>query len=278
MLENYLLEQLVTFADCGTLSQAAKQLHISKPALSKSMRRLEDLFGIPLFHRSSSHIELNANGQVAVLYAQRALKATQTIIPATVAFYQRQHTLKIAGCSTIALHRLIQRCQEVLPTITLTTTLIPHPHVADLLSTHDYDLVIATKDQQNSDFVCQKLFTEQLTLSVPSASPLAANRTLHFTDLSGQSILAHAGSGIWIDLCRQANPQINLLVQDNMTSLDQLVKASQLPVFSSTQTTIDQHDQTRVKISLEDPADTLTYYLVCQKEKYRELKAIYVSH
>ena len=47
MVEIFLLEQFVAFAQCGTLSRAAVQLHISQPALSRSMKKLEDLFGIP---------------------------------------------------------------------------------------------------------------------------------------------------------------------------------------------------------------------------------------
>ena len=42
MIEIYLLEQLAAFAKCGTLSKAAGELLISQPALSRSMKKLED--------------------------------------------------------------------------------------------------------------------------------------------------------------------------------------------------------------------------------------------
>lgn len=41
MPELFQLEQLVCFAECGTLSQAAERLHLTQPALSRSMQRLE---------------------------------------------------------------------------------------------------------------------------------------------------------------------------------------------------------------------------------------------
>ena len=46
MIEIYLLEQLVAFETYGTLSAAAEYLHISQPALSHSMQKLEELMGV----------------------------------------------------------------------------------------------------------------------------------------------------------------------------------------------------------------------------------------
>ena len=63
MIEIHLFEQLVAFASCGTLSAAAEQLHISQPALSRSMQRLEDELGVKLFDRQKSRLTLNENGE-----------------------------------------------------------------------------------------------------------------------------------------------------------------------------------------------------------------------
>ena len=65
MIEIHLFEQLVAFASCGTLSAAAEQLHISQPALSRSMQRLEDELGVKLFDRQKSRLTLNENGAAA---------------------------------------------------------------------------------------------------------------------------------------------------------------------------------------------------------------------
>ena len=56
MIEIYLLEQLCAFAECGTLSAAAEKLHISQPALSRSMKKIEDVCGVELFERNNSKI------------------------------------------------------------------------------------------------------------------------------------------------------------------------------------------------------------------------------
>ena len=56
MIETSLLEQLVAFHDYKTLSAAAEHLLTSQPALSLSMRKLEEDFGVPLFERSKNRL------------------------------------------------------------------------------------------------------------------------------------------------------------------------------------------------------------------------------
>ncbi len=51
MIELYELRQFAAFADCGTLLEAAEILHLSQPALSRNMKKLEEELGVPLFIR-----------------------------------------------------------------------------------------------------------------------------------------------------------------------------------------------------------------------------------
>lgn len=67
------LEELLHFAECGTLSGAAEKCHISQPALSRSMQKLEDDFGVPLFNRGKNRTALNACGRLAAEGARRII-------------------------------------------------------------------------------------------------------------------------------------------------------------------------------------------------------------
>ena len=71
MLELYDLEKLVAFRREGTLVAASKKLLISQPALSRSMRKLEDEMGVELFTRSKNRMELNENGLLAADLAEK---------------------------------------------------------------------------------------------------------------------------------------------------------------------------------------------------------------
>lgn len=52
MVDIQLVAAFVAFADTGTLTDAAKTLHTSQPALTRMMNRLEDDLGLSLFIRT----------------------------------------------------------------------------------------------------------------------------------------------------------------------------------------------------------------------------------
>ena len=79
MMELYLLEQLIAFSRQGTLSGAAEKLHISQPALSQSMKKLEESLGVSLFERSKNKIALNENGIMAVQLGEKLLEQSREI-------------------------------------------------------------------------------------------------------------------------------------------------------------------------------------------------------
>jgi len=60
---------------CKTINQAANKLEISQPALSESLKRLEQDLGQILFYRSRSGIELTPSGQVFLKKAQTLMEA-----------------------------------------------------------------------------------------------------------------------------------------------------------------------------------------------------------
>ena len=68
-------------AELEHISQAANELYISQPALSKSVHLLEEEIGYPLFTREGTGIRLNENGRILYRYACRILSGYQVHIP-----------------------------------------------------------------------------------------------------------------------------------------------------------------------------------------------------
>ncbi|MBR0725580.1 LysR family transcriptional regulator [Bradyrhizobium manausense] len=77
------LNAFLTIISTGSLGRAAETLHITQPALSRTVRRLEQQVGAPLFERHSKGMQLTAIGSTllphATLLLREAENATEEI-------------------------------------------------------------------------------------------------------------------------------------------------------------------------------------------------------
>lgn len=268
MIEIYLLEQLVAFEEYGTLSRAAEELHITQPALSRSMRKLEDEFGVALFDRSKSRIALNETGKTAVMYARRVLEADREMIERTVAFDRSRRTITLGSCASLPARTLLPELHERFRGMAVTTEITTDERLLSGLRNHIYQLVILHERPKDSDqdIFWKSYMDERLAVTFPADHPLASRDSVTFRDLSGLSILAHGGSGFWIDICRKNLKDAKLLIQDSMEMLSEIVDASTLPVFNSDRA-VREHDNEdgRVTVPIADKAAHITYYLAWLK-------------
>jgi len=99
---NDILNFLATYP-CKTINQAANKLEISQPALSESLKRLEQDLGQVLFYRSRSGIELTSSGKVFLVKAQSLKEAYNNL---DISENQKDHfdgrTITIGCHTTIA--------------------------------------------------------------------------------------------------------------------------------------------------------------------------------
>ena len=99
MIEIYLLEQLCAFAEYGTLSKAAESLHISQPALSRSMKKIEEELGVSLFERDKAKISLNETGELAAKLATELLSLNLGMVRRIKAFDRSQRSITVGACA-----------------------------------------------------------------------------------------------------------------------------------------------------------------------------------
>lgn len=65
------LRYAITIADCGSINEAAKQLFISQPSLSETIRELETEIGTDIFLRSNRGIMITPEGEEFLGYARQ---------------------------------------------------------------------------------------------------------------------------------------------------------------------------------------------------------------
>ena len=142
MFELYQLEQLLAVAECGTLSNAAEQLHISQPALSRSMQRLEAELQVNLFTRQKNKIELNENGQMAVDYARKIMEQSQDMISRIQAFDRSRRTILVGACAPAHLWEIPPLLSDLYPDMTISSEMRENDVLLQGLRNDVYQLII----------------------------------------------------------------------------------------------------------------------------------------
>lgn len=73
------LRYLTTIIRCGSITEAARQLYVSQPSLSSSIKDLEQEFGIEILNRSAKGISLTPDGVDFLSYARQILEQTELL-------------------------------------------------------------------------------------------------------------------------------------------------------------------------------------------------------
>lgn len=102
-----------TVACCKNISQAAEMLYISQPAVSKSIKKLENITGITLFSRNSRGVKLTAEGNIFFTYIEKAMEEIQIGEKILSKLKKReQGIIKLGVSTTLCQYFLIPRLKE----------------------------------------------------------------------------------------------------------------------------------------------------------------------
>lgn len=269
MFELKQLEQLVTIADEGTLSKAAKILLVSQPALTRSIQKLEDELQIQLFDRKKNKIILNDNGKLAVKYSKQILNEAKNMSKNLQSHDRNNRIISIGSCAPAPIWGLIYLYNRLYPGIKVIDEI--HSNDDKLISglnNHQYSIIILNHPLNGENLVCLNLVEEDLYLSMPPSHPLALLKEISFNDLDGESILLLSKIGFWNELCLKNLPNSHLLIQEDVSIFHELIKASALPNFKTNITIKREKTKgNRVCIPIKDKEAHIKYYAIFRKEK-----------
>lgn len=261
------LEQLAAFAEYGTLSKAAEKLNISQPTITRTMQRLEEEFGVPLFERSKNHIALNETGEQAVSYAVQLLKDAKEAVDAVRAFDRSRHTITVSSCAPAPLWRLLPALSDAFPDMTLSSSIKNNASVLeDVKSGHCLLAVLPGIPEEGKipeTYCCRPFMKENLAVCVPPDHVLAWYKEVSFEVLNGYNFLLGTRLGFWDDMCREKMPASRFLVQTDQFTMEELIRESSLPCFV---TDVAEYDEEiygdRIVIPVSDQAAKITFHIV----------------
>ena len=262
MLETNQLSQLITIADTKTLSKAAEILHISQPALTRSIQKLESELNVTLFDRQKNKITLNKTGELAVSHARRILADVEQMTQSIQAFERSLHTISIGSCAPAPIVELLYYLTDKFATMTFSSETVNPDSLVLGLKNNTYQIIITNSPVKDSEICCREFCREQLFLTIPPAHPLAAKKDGIFADeLAGETMLLFKEIGIWESFIKAKMSQTDFIIQDRDDAFNALIRASALPAFA-TNLTLKRNDrrQNRIVIPFLDDEAKMTFY------------------
>lgn len=266
MLDFIELEQLVAFADYGTLSKAAQELHISQPTLTRNMKHIEEAFGVCLFNRTKNKIELNKTGLKAVEYARKLIFEAENSINAVQSYDRSLRVINVASCAPAPLWYFLPTLTAKYSQNTISSKLMDIDEIIEGVSEGIFDIGIIPYKCPKEELFDLIYMTERLSVCVPYSNSLAQRDKVRFEELNGFNCLLRDKIGFWTDLCYEKMPASRFLVQTKEFEFQELVKNSTLLCFTTNLARLDGDIlRNRKIIPIEDVE--VTYHLICNRKK-----------
>ncbi len=278
MIELYELRQFAAFADCGTLSEAAEILHLSQPALSRNMKKLEDEIGVSLFTRRKNRLELNGNGEYVLSLVKGLLNDADALVAKAQAFDRKNRTIAMGVCSPAPSWLVTPLLSSLYPNKTIQTEIAEESILLSGLENGNYQLIALPHKPNNEQCFVKECGRESLMFALPKGHRYARRKNLSFAEMNGENMLLMNDIGFWNFVRTEKMPDSRFLMQSDRFSFNELVKASTLPSFTTD--LANKYIETgkgRIEVSISDPEATVTYYLVCKKDVKKEYLALFSS-
>ncbi|MEM6688380.1 MAG: LysR family transcriptional regulator [Planctomycetota bacterium] len=188
------IDQLRNFtcvAECRNITAAAAKLHLSQSALSRSIQRLEESVGQPLFQRKSRSVELTDAGRRFQTASEEIL---QVLADAQSAINDDGRTgkLRIGSIPTIApylMPALLRSFSDSFPEATVLLTETTTDELVKMLQQGDVDLVVMAEPVSAKHLDLKRLFKEELYLLLPVGHELCDRDSITFQDIQNESFV-----------------------------------------------------------------------------------------
>jgi DNA-binding transcriptional LysR family regulator len=183
------LRYFLAVADTGSVTAAARQLHIAQPSLSQALRSLEAELGSDLFERGGGRLRLAEAGRALVGPARRVLEGVEECRAALADVASlRTGTLRIAALATLAVEPvagLVGRFRAAHPGVRVN---VLEPETADgvasLVRSGTVEIGAAHLTATSAGLVVRPLGDQELLLVLPPGSPGDSRRPLRRADLA----------------------------------------------------------------------------------------------
>ncbi|HEY3724946.1 MAG TPA: LysR substrate-binding domain-containing protein [Acidimicrobiia bacterium] len=183
------IEYVVGVVEHGGFTRAATALHVTQPALSEGVARLEAELGVALFHRVGRRAVVSAAGE-AFLEPARQLLRDRAVLTTSVAAVVgiEAGRLDLVALPTLAVEPLSPLVGEFRRAHPGVVVHIEQPEEATAITTRvrngRSELGLAELPVADAGLVSEPLLVQELVVLLPPSSPLVGRRRLTVADLA----------------------------------------------------------------------------------------------
>lgn len=208
------LRYFAAVAQTCHFGRAAERLHMAQPALSQSIRQLEDELGATLLTRTTRQVSLTPAGEFFYEETRRVLEAVEASTAGVRRVADGHRGLARVGLTGIAaftiLPFLARTWQQTLPDVALEV----HADMltrdqSEALREGSLDVAVLRPPADGDGLVTRTIEVEPLVLVVPADHRLAEEPVISLTDLRAESFVLYGNRESTVDqvvqrACREA--------------------------------------------------------------------------
>ena len=188
------LQVFLAVAREKSFSRAAEKLYRTQPAVSLSVRRLEDWVGQPVFVRGQRGARLTDAGEVLRDYAERILnlrEETRRAVEDLGGLRRGRVSLGVNESSIHALLPLLERFHRRHLDIHIAVQRTFSRDIPAEVLNYRLDLGVVSYVPQGEKLTAVRIFRDQLAFVVPPTHRLARRRVVDIGELGEETFIAH---------------------------------------------------------------------------------------
>jgi DNA-binding transcriptional LysR family regulator len=196
------LRQLRVFAAVAryrSFTRAARELHLTQPAVSQQIKLLEQEAGLPLFEHIGRTIHVTAAGQELLRYATQVTDSLREAGETLAAMRGlKRGVLKLGAVSTAKYFApsLLSAFAPAYPDVTIRFSVGNREEVIKLLAANEIDLVIMGRPPRELATVAVPFAKHPLVIIAAPNHPLANKRRVPLKQLANENfVIREEGSG-----------------------------------------------------------------------------------
>ncbi|WP_459549860.1 LysR family transcriptional regulator [Nocardia sp. X0981] len=200
-IDTRLLRYFAAVAAEGNLTRAAVRLYVSQPALTKQIRRLENLLEVRLFDRSRTGMALTAAGTALAARVPALLADWDHAVAETRRAARVLRVGFLASAANEATPRIIAEFSRRRPGWRVDMRQAAWSDPSCGLAAGEVDIAIVRLPFPGQDAVrVRELFSEPRRVALPTSHPLAERASIAFAELLDEPFVAASGkTGAWRD-------------------------------------------------------------------------------